>query len=62
MKRKLNPPEFQEDLRTFPKQPLWMRNIESHKGESISTRTITNFTMLTLIILCLIIILASSLV
>lgn len=57
--KKLNPPEFQEDLRTFPKQPLWMRNIESHKGESISTRNLVNFTVTTLLI-CLIIILVFS--
>lgn len=51
-------PKFEVDLKTFPKQPIWMRQIESNKG-SAKVHVAAKFTIIILII-CLIIIIAFS--
>lgn len=58
MRKDLKPPVFEEDLKTFPKKPLWMYQVDAPKG-SIKADLSLKFTFLILIILCLIIALGS---
>lgn len=56
---KFKRPKIGEDLRTFPKRPIWMNQMEGHKGETIKMSILSRL-LIGAILLAMIIYLCAS--